>query len=62
MCRPNERIQEQLQKEEGVLEWVEYKMKVQIKHPSEMAVHKSVQGDMCDNAVKGSPGLQKYRG
>jgi hypothetical protein len=55
MCRPNERIQEQLQKEEGVLEWVEYKMKVEIKHPSEMAVHKSVQGDMCDNAVKGSP-------
>jgi hypothetical protein len=54
-CRPNEKIQEQLQKEEGILEWVEYKMKVQIKHPSEMAVHKSVQGDLGDNAVKGSP-------
>jgi hypothetical protein len=54
-CRPNEKIQEQLQKEEGILEWVEYKMKVQIQHPSEMAVHKSVQGDMGDNAVKGSP-------
>jgi len=55
MCRPNERIQEQLQKEEGILEWVEHKMKVKLKHPSEMAVHKAVQGDMCDNAVKGSP-------
>jgi hypothetical protein len=54
-CRPNEKIQEQLQKEEGVLEWTEHKMKVQIKHPSELAAHKAEQGDMGDNAVKGSP-------
>ena len=55
MCRANEKIQEQLQKEEGVLEWVEHKMKVTIEHPSEIAAHKSEQGDMCDNAVQGSP-------
>ena len=54
-CRPNEKIQEQLQKEEGILEWVDHKMKVSIGHPSELAAHKAVQGDMGDNAVKGSP-------
>ncbi len=54
-CRPNEKIQEQLQKEEGVLEWVEHKMKVTLGHPSELAAEKAVQGDMGDNAVKGSP-------
>jgi len=54
-CRPNEKIQEQLQGEEGVLEWVEHKMKVKVTHPSEIAAHKSDQGDMGDNAVKGSP-------
>ena len=54
-CRPREKIQEQLQKEEGVLEWVEYKMKETVNHPSEIAAHKAVQGDMGDNAVKGSP-------
>lgn len=54
-CRPNEKIQEQLQAEEGILEWVEHKMKVSLNHPSEMAAHKAEQGDMGDNAVKGSP-------
>jgi hypothetical protein len=54
-CRPNEKIQEQLQKEEGVLEWVEHKMKVTLGHPSELAAEKAKVGDMCDNAVKGSP-------
>jgi len=55
ICRPNEKIQEQLQGVAGVLEWVEYKMGITIDHPSELAAHKAVQGDMCDNAVKGSP-------
>jgi hypothetical protein len=55
MCRPNEKIQEQLQKEEGILEWVEHKMKVKINHPSELAAEKAIAGDMGDNAVKGSP-------
>jgi hypothetical protein len=55
LCRPREKIQEQLQKEEGVLEWVEHKMGVKIEHPSELASHKAEQGDMGDNAVKGSP-------
>ena len=54
-CRPNEKIQEQLQKEEGILEWVEHKMKVTINHPSELAAEKAIAGDMGDNAVKGSP-------
>ena len=54
-CRPNEKIQEQLQKEEGTLEWAEHKMKVQLKHPSELAAHKAVQGDWGDNAPPGAP-------
>ena len=54
-CRPNEKIQEQLQKEEGILEWAEHKMKVQLKHPSELASHKAIQGDWGDNAPPGAP-------
>lgn len=54
-CRPNEKIQEQLQKEEGILEWAEHKMKVQLKHPSELAAHKAVAGDWGDNAPPGAP-------
>ena len=55
MCRPNEKIQEQLQKEEGVLEWVEHKMKVKITHPSELAAEKAIAGDLGDNAPPGAP-------
>ena len=54
-CRPKEKIQEQLQGEQGIREWAEHKMKVKLNHPSEMAAHKAVLGDMCDNAVMGSP-------
>jgi len=55
VCRPNEKIQEQLNGEIGVAEWAKHKMKVDIGHPSELAKHKAAAGDMCDNAVKGSP-------
>ena len=55
LCRPREKIQEQLQREEGILEWVEHKMGVTVSHPSELAYHKSVQGDLGDNAPPGSP-------
>jgi hypothetical protein len=30
-------------------------MKVTLSHPSELAAEKAKMGDMCDNAVKGSP-------
>jgi hypothetical protein len=54
-CKPNEKIQEQLQKEEGIREWAEHKMKIQLGHPSELAAHKAVQGDWGDNAPPGAP-------
>jgi hypothetical protein len=55
MCRPREKIQEQLQAEEGVLEWVEHKMGVSLGHPSELAKYKSIAGDLGDNAPPGAP-------
>ena len=54
-CRPRERIQEQLQKEEGTLEWAEHKMGIELGHPSELAHYKSIQGDLGDNAPPGAP-------
>lgn len=54
-CKPNERIQEQLQREEGILEWAEHKMKVKLKHPSELAKYKAIAGDWGDNAPPGAP-------
>jgi len=54
-CRPREKIQEQLQGEAGVLEWAEHKMGIELKHPSELAHYKSIQGDLGDNAPPGAP-------
>jgi hypothetical protein len=54
-CKPNEKIQEQLQREEGIREWAKHKMKVDLGHPSELAAHKAVCGDWGDNAPPGAP-------
>ena len=53
--RANEKIQERLVGNEGVIEHTAYKMGYDITHPSELAKFKVLHSDMGDNLPKGTP-------
>ena len=52
---PNEKIQERLVGNEGVIEHTLHKLGHEIYHPSELAAKKSLASDMGDNLPKGTP-------
>jgi hypothetical protein len=52
---PNEKIQERLVGNEGVIEHTAHRMGYDITHPSQLAKHKVLHSDMGDNLPKGTP-------
>jgi len=52
---PNEKIQERLVGNEGVIEHTTHRMGYDITHPSQLAKHKVLHSDMGDNLPKGTP-------
>ena len=52
---PNEKIQERLVGNEGVIEHTAHRMGYDITHPSQLAEHKVLHSDMGDNLPKGTP-------
>ena len=52
---PKEKIQERLVGNQGVIEHTKHRMGYDITHPSELAKHKVLHSDMCDNLPKGTP-------
>jgi len=52
---PNEKIQERLVGNAGVIEHTAHRMGYDIEHPSELAQHKVLHSDMSDNLPKGTP-------
>jgi hypothetical protein len=53
--RANEKIQERLVGNAGVIEHTLHKLGHEISHPSELAAKKSLESDMGDNLPKGTP-------
>ena len=53
--RANEKIQERLVGNAGVIEHTQYKLGHEISHPSELSAKKSLESDMGDNLPKGTP-------
>lgn len=54
-CKENERIQQRLVDNEGVIHHTQLRLNVSINHPRELAFAKSLMGDMGDNLPPGSP-------
>lgn len=52
---PNEKIQERLVGNLGVIEHTAHRMKFDISHPKDLAEHKVLHSDMGDNLPKGTP-------
>jgi hypothetical protein len=54
-CFPNEKIQERLAGNQGVIDHTKHKMGFDLDHPKNLADWKVKHGDMCDNLPPGSP-------